>query len=104
MHTPNDKTRAQVVMLVTNGHQQDRIAEHLAISPKTLRRHYGEQLTFGCENLLASVLANLASIAIKGNGMASVQAAKYLLSCRGGYREHAVLGVELGPSAGAEDP
>jgi predicted transcriptional regulator len=98
VHTPNDKNRAMVVALVTNGATHDRIAEHLAISPKTLRKHYAEQLDFGTENLLAAVLGNLASIATKGHGMAAVQAAKYLLSCRGGYREHAVLAFE--PAAG----
>jgi hypothetical protein len=51
-------------------------------------------LEFGTETLLAAVVNNLASIAIKGRGFPAVAAAKYLLSCRGGYREHAVLGFE----------
>jgi hypothetical protein len=83
-----------VIALVTNGATQDRVAEHLGIDPKTLRKHYAEQLNFGTETLLAKVLGNLASIACHGRGLPAVAAAKYLLSCRGGYREHAVLAFE----------
>jgi hypothetical protein len=64
-----------------------------------LRKHYVSELTFGTETLLAAVLGNLAMIATKGRGLPAVAAAKYLLSCRGGYREHSILGVE--PTAGA---
>jgi hypothetical protein len=90
-----------VIALVTNRARQDRIAEHLEIDAKTLRKHYARELEFGTESLLSKVLNNLASIAIKGRGLPAVAAAKYLLSCRGGYREHSVLGVE--PSAAAMD-
>jgi hypothetical protein len=55
---------------------------------------YAGELEFGTENLLSRVLNNLASIAIHGRGMPAVAAGKYLLSCRGGYREHSVFGVE----------
>jgi hypothetical protein len=94
VHTPSDKNRAMVVALITNGATQDRVAEHLGIDPKTLRKHYVSELTFGTETLLAAVLGNLATIATKGRGLPAVAAAKYLLSCRGGYREHSVVGVE----------
>ncbi len=83
-----------VIALCTNGCRQDRIAAHLEIDAKTLRKHYGRELEFGTENLLSRVLNNLASIACHGRGLPAVSAAKYLLSCRGGYKEHSVLGVE----------
>jgi hypothetical protein len=80
--------------LACNGATQARIAQHLGITEKTLRLHYREQIDFGVESLLSNVLANMATIAIKGHGMPAVAAGKYLLSCRAGYREHSVLGVE----------
>ena len=94
VHRPSETNRAKVIALVTNGARQDRIAEHLGIDAKTLRRHYPRELEFGTETLLSKVLNNLASIAIKGRGLPAVSAAKYLLSTRGGYREHSVLYVE----------
>jgi hypothetical protein len=66
----------------------------LGIDAKALRKHYVRELEFGTDTLLSKVLNNLASIAIKGRGLPAVSAAKYLLSCRGGYKEHSVLGVE----------
>src|ERR1700730_9621746 len=92
-HRPSETNRAKVIALVTNGARQDRIAEHLGIDAKTLRKHYARELEFGTETLLSKVLGNLASIACMGRGMPAVAAAKYLLSCRGGYREHSVLDV-----------
>jgi hypothetical protein len=89
-HRPSETTRAKVIALCTNGARQDRIAEHLEIDAKTLRKHYGRELEFGTENLLSRVLNNLASIA-HGRGLPAVSAAKYLLSCRGGYKEHSSL-------------
>lgn len=94
MHKPSETNRAKVIALVTNGARQDRIAEHLGIDAKTLRKWYAKELEFGTETLLSKVLNNLASIAIKGRGLPAVAAGKYLLSCRGGYREHSVLGIE----------
>jgi hypothetical protein len=73
-----------------------RIAEHLAIDAKTLRKHYARELEFGTETLLSKVLNNFASIAIKGCGLPALSVTKYLLSCRGGYREHSSLEVETG--------
>ena len=44
MHKPSETNRAKVIALVTNGARQDRIAEHLAIDAKTLRKHYPQRL------------------------------------------------------------
>jgi sirohydrochlorin ferrochelatase len=93
-HRPTETDKARVIMLTTNGCTQVRIAEHLAIDGKTLKKYYAHELNFGTEFLLAKVVGNLAQIAIKGHGMAAVSACKYLLSTRGNYRENAVLGVE----------
>jgi hypothetical protein len=98
-HRPSETNRAKVIALVTNGARQDRIAEHLEIDAKTLRKHYARELEFGTETLLSKVLNNLASIACRGRGLPAVAAAKYLLSCRGGYQEK--FGVE--PSVGPGD-
>ena len=68
MHKPSETSRAKVIALITNGCQQSRVAEHLAIDAKTLRKHYARELEFGTETLLSKVLNNLASIAIKGRG------------------------------------
>ena len=89
-HKPSETNRAKVIALVTNGARQDRIAAHLEIDAKTLRKHYARELEFGTEVLLSKVLSNLASIAIKGRGLPAVSACKYLLSSpftwRSGFR------------------
>jgi hypothetical protein len=93
-HKPTAENRAKVIWLACNGATQARIAQHLGVTEKTLRLHYRKEIDFGVESLLSRVLNNLASIACRGRGLPAVSAAKYLLSCRGGYKEHSVLGVE----------
>ena len=48
-HLPTAQSRAKVIGLACNAIRQDRIAKHLAIDPKTLRKHYHDELTFGME-------------------------------------------------------
>jgi hypothetical protein len=48
-HIPSAQSRAKVIGLACNAIRQDRIAKHLAIDPKTLRKHYHDELTFGME-------------------------------------------------------
>jgi transposase-like protein len=100
-HHPTPETKAKVIGLSCNGVNQSRIALHLGVAEKTLRLHYREQLDFGVEALLSRVLANLATIACRGHGNAAVSAAKYLLSCRAGYRERSELAIEPTPAAAA---
>jgi hypothetical protein len=45
-HLPTAQSRAKVIGLACNAIRQDRIAKHLAIDPKTLRKHYHDELTF----------------------------------------------------------
>jgi hypothetical protein len=61
LHKPSETNRAKVIALVTNGARQDRIAEHLEIDAKALRKHYARELEFDTEILLSKVLNNLAS-------------------------------------------
>ena len=39
-HHPTPQSRAKVIGLACNAIRQDRIAKHLGIDPKTLRKHY----------------------------------------------------------------
>jgi hypothetical protein len=43
-HKPTAENCAKVIALACNGHNQTRIAEHLCIDEKTLRRCYPEEL------------------------------------------------------------
>ena len=47
-HEPTELNRAKVVGLACNGATQARIAQHLGITEKTLRLHYGHRVAFAC--------------------------------------------------------
>ena len=80
-HLPTAQSRAKVIGLACNAIRQDRIAKHLAIDPKTLRKHYHDELTFGMEAVGAQAAGHLIRL-MRGNGMSAFSAIKYYLSCR----------------------
>src|ERR1700720_1019569 len=69
-HLPTAQSRAKVIGLACNAIRQDRIAKHLAIDPKTLRKHYHDELTFGMEAVGAQAAGHLMRL-MRGNGMAA---------------------------------
>src|ERR1700730_3450585 len=88
-HLPTPQSRAKVIGLACNALRQDHIAKHLAIDPKTLRKHYHEELTFGMEAVAAQAVGHLIRL-MRGNGSAAFSAVKYYLSCRMHWLEKTV--------------
>ena len=94
-HKPTDETRAQVLALVGYGIRQDEIARFLSVDPKTLRKHYRDELDTGVVAANEAVARSLHKQATEGN----VSAAIFWLKARAGWREKQE--VELsGPGGG----
>ena len=93
-HLPTAQSRAKVIGLACNAIRQDRIAKHLAIDPKTLRKHYHDELTFGMEAVGAQAAGHLIRL-MRGNGMSAFSAVKYYLSCRMHWLEKTAVAVDL---------
>jgi transposase-like protein len=55
-HRVSPANQAKVIALSCNGHNQTRIAEHLGVDEKTLRKWYGQELSFGKENVGRSAI------------------------------------------------
>lgn len=58
-HKPTMKTRGQVEMAAAMGMPQEFIARELDIAPKTLRKHYPNQLKFGAHKANFKVMQTL---------------------------------------------
>jgi hypothetical protein len=93
-HFPTPQSRTKVIGLACNAIRQDRIAKHLGINPKTLRKHYHEELTFGMEAIGAQAAGHLIRL-MKGNGSAAFSAVKYFLSCRCHWLEKPAVAADL---------
>jgi hypothetical protein len=93
-HQPTQMTRAKVMGLACNAVGQERIAKHLGVAVKTLRKHYQEELDFGVEAVGAQAAGNLIRL-MRGDGSAAFSACKYYLSCRMHWRERTAVSVKL---------
>jgi DNA-binding XRE family transcriptional regulator len=82
-HKPTDAQIATVRAMAAYGIPQDDIAKVIGISPKTLRRHYGEQLEKGSIEATAKV----AEFLFKQATTTSVAAAMFWMKCRAGWSE-----------------
>ena len=100
-HKPDRRIRELVSALALNGVAQSRVAEHVGISEPSLRKHYRRGLDLATELVCARVAKNLVRIASTGSGNAAVQAAKYVLGSKAGWRDTSRLEVDPGPEAGA---
>ena len=85
-HKPDAFHRRQVEAMAGYGVPEEGIARVLAIDPKTLRRHYREELDTGHFKATAKVAESLFRKAT-GDGAQSVTAAIFWLKTRGGWRE-----------------
>lgn len=65
-HEPTPESRAVVQELSAFGIPQDRIAERLGISSRTLREHYAEQVDHGKEHANLSVYKTAFDLATSG--------------------------------------
>ena len=83
---PTDKDRRVVEMMAGWAIPEDRIAKVLAIDPKTLRKHFGEELEVGHAKLEAQLAQNLLRIA-QGHDRQSLIATIFALKSRFGWVE-----------------
>jgi hypothetical protein len=88
-HRPTAATRKLVSALVVNGVPQSRIVLHIGVSEKTLRARYGREISLATEALCGKAVTNLARL-MGGTGHAAVQACKFALTCKGGWRDDAL--------------
>jgi hypothetical protein len=94
-HRPDNRTRALVLALAFEGVSQARIAMHVKLDPKTLRKHYGHELDHGTELTCARVAQNMVAIACRANGgSAAVSAGRFILSCKAGWKETSRIELE----------
>lgn len=82
-HKPTPETTAQVEALSGYGVRHDEIAIYLDIDPKTLRKHYREQLDKGHIKANVGVARSLHKQATEGNTAAAI----FWLKSRAGWRE-----------------
>lgn len=83
---PTDKDRSFVRAMVMAGIQQDRVAEVIDIAPKTLRKHFRDELDLGMDKANATVVANLYRQAIKDD-FRSIPAAIYWTKAQMGWSD-----------------
>lgn len=82
-HKPTAESRAQVEALSGYGVRHDEISHYLDIDPKTLRKHYREQLDKGTVKANVSVARALHKQALDGHVAAQI----FWLKARAGWRE-----------------
>jgi hypothetical protein len=85
-HRSDPTSRRQVEAMAGYGVPEHAIARVLAIDPKTLRRHYRDELDTGQVKATAKVAESLFRKATS-DGPQSVTAAIFWLKTRGGWRE-----------------
>jgi len=92
-HQPTPEQRAQVEALAGYGIREDEIARYIGVAPKTLRRHYDNELKLGTTKANVQVARQLHQKAMEGNVSASI----FWLKARAGWREkHEISGPEGG--------
>lgn len=82
-HKPTVETRAQVEALSGYGVRHDEISVYLGIDPKTLRKHYRDQLDKGHVKANVGVARALHKNATDGNVTAQI----FWLKARAGWRD-----------------
>jgi hypothetical protein len=85
-HKADPFQRRQVEAMAAYGVREDAIARVVGIDPKTLRKHYRDELDTGQVKATAKVAESLFRKAT-GEGPQSVTAAIFWLKTRGGWRE-----------------
>lgn len=96
---PTDEQRKLVTQLAGFGIIQPIISKIVGIDPQTLRKYFRHELDTAMDKLVANVAGNLYRQATKDDFRA-VEAAKFFLKTRGGWRETSVVenvGAQGGP-------
>lgn len=105
MHDPTPQLRETVERMAATTLPQDMIAAILGITPKTLRKHYREELDRGLGRTIKAAATNVARMAIGAfddedselhcllgerkvipDDQTQLKAAQFLLSTRGGFK------------------
>ena len=81
---PTDEQRRTVKAMSGFGVPQPDIAIHVGVDPKTLRKHFREELDRGSIEATAKVAQSLFNMATQGNNVA---AAIFWMKARAGWRE-----------------
>jgi hypothetical protein len=85
-HQPDPISRRMVDAMAAVGTPEVEIAKVLKISPKTLRKHYRDELDTGATKALCKVAQSLFKKAV-GDGPQSVTAAIFIMKTRGGWKQ-----------------
>ena len=85
-HIPSESQRRQVEALAGFGIQETEIAGLIGCDPKTLRKHYRDELDHGHTKANAKVAENLFRMAL-GQGREAVSAAIFWLKTRARWKE-----------------
>ncbi len=93
-HSPVPTSRRQVEAMAAYGIPEVDIAKVLAIDPKTLRKHYREELDTGQIKANSRVAESLYRKAL-GDGSQSVTAAIFWLKTRGRWKETLNIDAQL---------
>ena len=101
-HQPDPTSRRQVEAMAAYGVPEADVATVLGIDPKTLRKHYRQELTTGAIKATTKVAESLYRKAL-GDGSQSVTAAIFWLKTRAHWKETVVNEVqhEVGDSIAA---
>jgi hypothetical protein len=98
-HRPDPRSRRQVEAMAAYGVPEADIATVIAIDPKTLRKHYRQELDTGAIKANSKIAESLYRKAL-GDGSQSVTAAIFWLKTRARWKETSVselVGKEDGP-------
>jgi hypothetical protein len=99
-HVVTERTRKQVMDLISLGLTQAQISMGMGISDVTLRKHYRHELNVGEVEMLANVSRNLHNIALDRDDPRSATAAIFIMKTRAGWRETSRTEV-TGPGGGS---
>src|SRR5262245_32694063 len=92
-HAPAEKDRKTVESLAGFGISEEKIARLIGVDGKTLRKYYRNELDLGQDKANSTVAQNLYRIAT-GSSPQAVNAAKFWLACRAGWKESVVGSAE----------
>lgn len=98
-HAPTPETLAQVIALARFGIRQDEIAAYIGIDPKTLRKHYRQELDVAMTDTNVKVASSLFKNATEKN---NVQAQMFWMKTKGGWKDTSA--VEVSSPDGSMSP
>src|SRR5262245_40937018 len=89
-HAPAEKDRKTVESLAGFGISEEKIARLIGVDAKTLRKYYRNELDLGSDKANSTLAQKLYRIAT-GSSPQAVNAAKFWLACRAGWKEQVTI-------------